>query len=253
MSKALSNGTMSLKFMQNAQRAKQQAQVELEQAKIRDEAEWEVSQETKDAWGIGVSSFASTSSVVHESSYMPFLFTSAASGAADDAQAKPKGRRSFNTKGKEVEITTAQVDAEIPLPDDAQDGKPSSQRLTSISGFKVPSSAKSGTKTAKAASVQQLIRDDIGKRPPSSLRTDNGPSVPSPQRSVNAAPAGFLKPSGIDAPSAFSVKHSSKSRAQDAQDGAPPIKKRDRDDSGDKDGKKRRKNKDKSSVVRTID
>ena len=44
--------------MQNAQRAKQQAQVELEQAKIKDEAEWEVSQEIKDAWGIGSSNNA---------------------------------------------------------------------------------------------------------------------------------------------------------------------------------------------------
>ena len=49
---------MGLRFMQNAQRAKQQAQVELEQAKIKDEAEWEVSQEIKDAWGIGSSSNA---------------------------------------------------------------------------------------------------------------------------------------------------------------------------------------------------
>lgn len=58
MSKPLSNGVMGLRFMQNAQRAKQQAQVELEQAKIKDEAEWEVSQEVKDAWGIGSSSSA---------------------------------------------------------------------------------------------------------------------------------------------------------------------------------------------------
>lgn len=56
MAKTLSNGVMSLRFMQNAQRAKQQAEVELEQAKIRDEAEWEVSQDVKDAWGIGLSS-----------------------------------------------------------------------------------------------------------------------------------------------------------------------------------------------------
>ena len=46
---------MGLRFMQNAQRAKQQAQVELEQAKVKDEAEWEVSQEVKEAWGIGSS------------------------------------------------------------------------------------------------------------------------------------------------------------------------------------------------------
>ena len=56
MSKTLSNGLMGLRFMQNAQRAKEQAQVELEQAKVKDEAEWEVSQEIKDAWGISSSS-----------------------------------------------------------------------------------------------------------------------------------------------------------------------------------------------------
>ena len=42
--------------MQNAQRAKQQAEVELEQKKIKDDAEWEVSQEVKDAWGLGTAS-----------------------------------------------------------------------------------------------------------------------------------------------------------------------------------------------------
>ena len=56
MSKTLSNGTLGLRFMQNAQRTKQEAQVKLEQAKIKDEAEWEVSQEIKDAWGISSSS-----------------------------------------------------------------------------------------------------------------------------------------------------------------------------------------------------
>ena len=55
MSKTISKGTLGLRFMQNAQRAKQQAEVALEQAKIKDEAEWEVSQEVKDAWGLGTS------------------------------------------------------------------------------------------------------------------------------------------------------------------------------------------------------
>ena len=55
MSKGISKGTLGLRFMQNALRAKQEAEVELERAKIKDEAEWEVSQEVKDAWGIGPS------------------------------------------------------------------------------------------------------------------------------------------------------------------------------------------------------
>lgn len=122
MSKTLSNSVMGLRFMQNAQRAKQQAEVELEQAKIKDEAEWEVSQEVKDAWGIGSSSSASrcvytvvvcffgvdcgwvsSSAVVHESSYIPFIFSSAEAETSGEAQSTSKGRRSFNNKGKEVE------------------------------------------------------------------------------------------------------------------------------------------------------
>jgi hypothetical protein len=51
--KTLSNGTLSLRFMQNAQRAKQQSQVQLEEANINDDAEWHVSQEVRDSWRSG--------------------------------------------------------------------------------------------------------------------------------------------------------------------------------------------------------
>lgn len=54
--KNLSTSTLSLRFMQNAYRAKQLAQVEAEQARVKDEAEWEVSKEVKEAWGIGTRS-----------------------------------------------------------------------------------------------------------------------------------------------------------------------------------------------------
>ena len=49
--KTLSNGTLSLRFMQNASRAKQLATAELEQAKIKDEAEWEVPASVRASWG----------------------------------------------------------------------------------------------------------------------------------------------------------------------------------------------------------
>jgi hypothetical protein len=39
--------------MQNAHRAKQLAEVEAEQAQVKDEAEWEVAKEVREAWGIG--------------------------------------------------------------------------------------------------------------------------------------------------------------------------------------------------------
>jgi hypothetical protein len=50
-SKTLSNGTLSLRFMQNAQRAKHQAEVEAAQAKVKDDAEWEVPAAVRAAWG----------------------------------------------------------------------------------------------------------------------------------------------------------------------------------------------------------
>lgn len=49
--KTLSTGTLALKFMQNAHRAKQLKEVQLEQAKVTDDAEWEVSKKVRDAWG----------------------------------------------------------------------------------------------------------------------------------------------------------------------------------------------------------
>lgn len=58
--KTLSNGTLSLRFMQNASRAKQQAAIDLERAKVKDDAEWEVSPEIREAWGLSSSSKAQT-------------------------------------------------------------------------------------------------------------------------------------------------------------------------------------------------
>lgn len=218
--------------MQNAQRAKQQAQVELEQAKIKDEAEWEVSQEIKDAWGIGSSKNASTSSVIHESSYLPFLFASQSAGASDgETLAKPKGRRSFNTKGKEVE--TEKV-ADEPAPDgDAPESQPS-KRITSISGFRAP---KAASKSSKGKSVQELIREDATKREPAPLETDTPVPSPATSQPSRAPPASFMKPAGVDAPS-------TKNNAA--------KKKRDRDEGGDGDGKKRKRKKEKGSGVQMI-
>lgn len=53
MSKTLSNGTLGLRFMQNALRAKQLKEVELQRAEVVDEAKWEVSQAVREALGLG--------------------------------------------------------------------------------------------------------------------------------------------------------------------------------------------------------
>ena len=52
--KTLSTGTLSLRFMQNAHRAKNLAQVELDKAEVHDDGKWEVSPEVKQAWGLAV-------------------------------------------------------------------------------------------------------------------------------------------------------------------------------------------------------
>jgi hypothetical protein len=59
--RALSVSTLSLRFMQNAYRAKNLAQVEAEKAQVKDDAEWEVAQEVRDAWGIFTPSTSSSS------------------------------------------------------------------------------------------------------------------------------------------------------------------------------------------------
>ncbi|EKM52388.1 uncharacterized protein PHACADRAFT_211640 [Phanerochaete carnosa HHB-10118-sp] len=245
MSKTLSNGLMNLRFMQNTQRAKEHAQDALEQAKIKDEADWEVSQEIKDAWGIGTPLNASTSSVIHEPSYLPFLFTYSTAGTSEgETRAKPKGRRSFNVKGKEAEMEKVETD---PIPENNVPESQPSKRLTSISGFRAPLPTKlsfTSSKSVKSQSVQELIRQDVTKRAPAPLTADTPvPSSAAPGTS-KAALAGFLKPTGVDAPPSVA---STQARSAAAK------KKRDRDEAGDGEGKKRKRKKERISDAHTIE
>ncbi|KAF9471360.1 hypothetical protein BDN70DRAFT_766689, partial [Pholiota conissans] len=101
-SKSLSTSTLSLRFMQNAHRAKQLKEVELERAEVKDEEKWEVSQEVRDSWGMNASS-QPESSDVHEMSYLPFLFSESDAGndgSSNEASSKKIGRRVFNKKGE---------------------------------------------------------------------------------------------------------------------------------------------------------
>ena len=117
--KSLSTSTLSLRFMQNANRAKQMKEVELDRAEVKDDGKWEVSQVVRDSWGLSrdnsewaysrpldhsaLSSWG-RSVDVHEESYLPFLF---ADKSGDDKDIdgffkKAAGRRIFNKKGEEV-------------------------------------------------------------------------------------------------------------------------------------------------------
>ncbi|KAF7795110.1 hypothetical protein EIP86_006255 [Pleurotus ostreatoroseus] len=192
MSKTISKNTLSLRFMQNAQRAKQQAEVELEQKKIKDDAEWEVSQEVKDAWGLGSSSATQSSSVTHESSYLPFIFESEEEPSKGT---KLRGRRSFNAKGQEVSAESPADEsvpvALAPVNDDFRErdeGK--ARRPATISGFKVPRPSKKDLSSqGKAKTAQELVREDIRRRP-------------DPVVAPSQVQAGFLKPAGVEVPRA---------------------------------------------------
>jgi len=50
MSKTLSSGTLSLRFMQNAPRSKGSSEANLDPATLLDDAEWRVPQNVWDAW-----------------------------------------------------------------------------------------------------------------------------------------------------------------------------------------------------------
>ncbi|KAM5532532.1 hypothetical protein V8D89_013819 [Ganoderma adspersum] len=236
--KTLSNGTLSLRFMQNAQRAKLQAQVEAEQAKVKDDAEWSVSQEVRDAWGLGASS-SKQEDDVHESSYLPFIFQSdkseaSSSGSQADLRPAFRGRRTFNAKGKEVV-------AEVPKP--AEDGKVNEQEdskpdirpkprskfeplPTSISGFNAPiaSTRRDGKKAAtRTKTAQELVRDSAPIRPPASLlhfadADDDAPEskpAPTPTPSLPIPPsARFVRPAGVDAPAVPAASRRKRDREQ---------------------------------------
>jgi hypothetical protein len=97
MSKKLNNSTLGLRFMQNAQRAKNPSEAtttpNTTQASPPDDAEWHLPQNVRDAWPLSTNS----SNAVSEPSYLPFLFH-----AEDEVSPSLfKGRRSF-VHGKEV-------------------------------------------------------------------------------------------------------------------------------------------------------
>jgi hypothetical protein len=102
--------------MQNAHRAKNLAEVQLERAEVKDDGEWEVAKAIRDAWGPETTQVCLNfrakftpdhatlnfrQSVSYEASYLPFLFTSDTSDSDATPAANLKGRRTFK-RGREV-------------------------------------------------------------------------------------------------------------------------------------------------------
>ncbi|PFH49619.1 hypothetical protein AMATHDRAFT_62850 [Amanita thiersii Skay4041] len=214
--KSISTSTLSLRFMQNAQRAKFMKEVDIDKAEVKDDAQWDVGQEVREAWGIASSSSQDTSqsSVVHEASYIPFLFpdSSDVTTTAKDPtpQTRPKGRRMFNSKGDELDQETNKQEPEkpeeplkAPEPEQVKTGG----RWGGLHPAPLPLSAggqflrgfDSLRATRKTKSAKEAIFDNTGVgadlRSVSSLKPTTNPS--------------FMKPSGVDAPPDNTKKKSS--------------------------------------------
>ncbi|TFY56061.1 hypothetical protein EVJ58_g7862 [Rhodofomes roseus] len=246
--KSISTSTLSLRFMQNAQRAKLQAQVEAEQAKVKDDAEWSVSQEVRDAWGIGSSSSSTsawsqtkTQKVTYEASYVPFVFGDEDEEREDgEDEADPslgpsgivRGRRTFNERGQEVIRKEAESNNEAEEPAEEVTGWSNplkgKGRPASISGFRAPLPTKSKDgKKARTKTAQQLIRETAATTPVSLSSAPRSGTT-----DMKREPSGFMKPAGVDAPPPTSSKSGQKKRHRDRDAPTEPAESK---------GKKRKK------------
>ncbi|KAG7452787.1 uncharacterized protein BT62DRAFT_1070508 [Guyanagaster necrorhizus] len=179
--KTLSNGTLSLRFMQNAHRAKQLKEVELEKAQVKDSDEWAIPKEIQESWGKSTSD-----AVSYEDSYLPFLFPTESSGSSSSAQKQANGRRVFK-KGEEV-IGTKPSTETPPQPRHSSQSTPQAalkkEKMISLN-LKTSSKVKKSNKSAKQAIFEtRNVGTDL--RPP-------------------PASKGFLKPAGVDDPKAASI------------------------------------------------
>lgn len=147
-----------------------------------------------------------SSSATHEASYIPFLFS-----AQEDSVVRPKGRRTFNAKGHEVkeqlvsihfydiprQDQTTLLQNEAKQPEDqipnSESEHASPKRITSISGFKVPPHSKpKNSDKGKTKTALEMILEDARTGPSPHLQP--------------AAETGFVKPVGVDGPSAVRMK-----------------------------------------------
>ncbi|KAH0580018.1 hypothetical protein H2248_002834 [Termitomyces sp. 'cryptogamus'] len=206
--KTISRGTLGLRFMQNALRAKQLQEVEIEKAEVKDDGQWEVDQRVRDAWGPAPSSSSSSQTISYETSYLPFIFSSDTSDSSSEADMqKARGRRVFNKHG--IEETAKEEPEPTPVSTTVPDQKrfkvhprPKSISAGSVDLFGFPDRAPSKPKNAKTA--KQLIYDETGVgedlHPRSSRQLLNSkPKSKLPPASPPLKPM-FLKPAGVDDP-----------------------------------------------------
>ncbi|KDQ16096.1 hypothetical protein BOTBODRAFT_65028 [Botryobasidium botryosum FD-172 SS1] len=211
---SLSNGTLSLKFMQRAGAA---SKVEADKKALKDDSEWHAPDAIRQALGLRTGADSGGSSqpaITYEPSYLPFLFPSylgQSSNAGSTSTSNPpsniSGRRKFKKNGEEVAVVDTSVasDTKDNLPNDSTTRERDETHDAQVESSSTP------------------------------LAADAAPPMPKPRT--------FLRPSGVDAAPPVAGKELSKLTA-----GARAGKKSKRTTLEDeKDGEKRKKKKLKQS------
>ncbi|PPR01669.1 hypothetical protein CVT24_001498 [Panaeolus cyanescens] len=268
-SKTLSNGTLSLRFMQRAKETKEV--VQLDKAEVKDDGEWEVSREIREAWGLVGNARDGESSngmdKIHEESYVPFLFGNDVDEGDDDegwgSRAKTKGRRVFNNKGEDVSFKTTTPQPVVSSTSNANitslsNSTPSSNTTTTkpLKTFERPSSistvAKGHGKKKQSARDAIFGNDNVGvdlrAQKKEEAVDDQTPAAPTPVLST-----GFMKPAGVDEPKKPSTVVKDEVMDTGVINGARAPVKRRVDDDGDleKGDKKKKRRKKKNAPIET--
>ncbi|KAG6335815.1 hypothetical protein ID866_3273 [Astraeus odoratus] len=236
--KSLSTTTLALRFMQNA--AHKQSRVELDQAHVKDDAEWEVPADVRRAWGVvgAAEETVVRAGATYEPSYIPFLFPSSAdqgdgdgegggprvkseSGDDEAASVRPRGRRRFDKHGEVVQVCAQCISQSFvlvtstpdPVPADLPPATPSEPstsakkllRPKSISSFgKAAASSKHGKNADRnVEGSKNSVQDHSKKTAREAVGDLSGVGTDlRPPRPPGSVNfgSGFLKPQGIDAP-----------------------------------------------------
>ncbi|KAJ1300756.1 hypothetical protein OPQ81_002400 [Rhizoctonia solani] len=202
---SLSNGTLSLRFMQRGTTQK----VTATSAKIVDEAEWDIGPTARAAWGVapavnpGPTAQPTLIHVTRDDSYLPFVFdrgtpdTTNQEPSADELQTVPARRRIFR-KGTEIKHEVSPTEVTDSNNESEKSGtKAESDIKAAVSSDVVKPQPKSISGPRKANDTQVTNKPGIRRHRLEELIKPSAPSTTS-----------FLKPTGVSSASNTSTKRS---------------------------------------------
>ncbi|CEL56678.1 hypothetical protein RSOLAG1IB_08004 [Rhizoctonia solani AG-1 IB] len=200
---SLSNGTLSLRFMQRgaAQR------VTATTAKVVDEAEWDIGPAARAAWGVTSSTNPNSATgissihVTRDDSYLPFVFDRGTPDTTDlhvsgDEEAEPGRRRMFR---EGTEVTQKEV-------------SPVETTNSSNEADKIGTKADSDTKATGSSKLVNPQPKSISSPPKTNdAQVTNKPGIRRHRlegllKRSEAPYSGFLKPAGVSSASSTSAK-----------------------------------------------